>query len=102
STSHPMAAQAGVQMLLKGGTAIDAAIAGAIAMTLVEPVSCGLGGDCFAIVSHQGKLHGLNASGPAPMAWHPDYFKQRYGTDGQGFAKQTKRGCDTVPIPVVV
>jgi len=102
STSHPLAAQAGVQMLLKGGTAIDAAIAGAIAMTLVEPVSCGLGGDCFAIVSTQGELHGLNASGPAPMAWNPEYFRQRYGTDGQGFAKQPKRGWDAVTVPGVV
>src|SRR5690625_3768769 len=50
STSHPLAAQAGLQMLLKGGNAIDAAIAGAAAITIVEPVSCGLGGDAFAIV----------------------------------------------------
>ncbi len=49
STSHPLAAQAGLRMLLKGGNAVDAAIAAAAAITLVEPVSCGLGCDAFAI-----------------------------------------------------
>lgn len=102
STSHPLAAQAGLRMLLKGGSAVDAAIAAAATITLVEPVSCGLGGDCFAIVWHEGKAHGLNASGHAPMAWSPEYFAQRYGRDDKGIAKAPKRGVDTVTVPGVV
>ena len=68
ATSHPLAAQAGLRMLQKGGNAVDAAIAAAAALTVVEPVSCGLGGDAFAMVWADGQLHGLNASGPAPQA----------------------------------
>src|SRR3546814_2588441 len=75
STSHPLAAQAGLRMMLKGGNAIDAAIAAAATITLVEPVSFGLGGDCFAILWVGTKLHGLNSSGVAPAAWHVEYFQ---------------------------
>ncbi len=102
STSHPLAAQAGLRIMLKGGNAVDAAIAAAATITLVEPVSCGLGGDCFAILWDGQKLHGLNSSGPAPAAWNVEYFKRKYGTDGAGLAKQPKRGWDTVTVPGVV
>jgi gamma-glutamyltranspeptidase/glutathione hydrolase len=68
ATSQPLAAQAGLQALQAGGNAIDAAIAAATALTVVEPTANGIGGDAFALIWHQGKLHGLNASGPAPMA----------------------------------
>ncbi|MCH3857704.1 gamma-glutamyltransferase, partial [Campylobacter jejuni] len=61
-----------------GGNAVDAAIAAAATLTLVEPVSNGLGSDCFAIVWDGSKLHGLNASGPAPAAWNLDYFRRRH------------------------
>ena len=71
ATSHPLAAQAGLQMLLRGGNAVDAAIATAACMTLVEPCSNGLGSDAFALVWDGQALHGLNASGPAPAAWSP-------------------------------
>ncbi|MCG6658401.1 gamma-glutamyltransferase family protein [Halomonas campisalis] len=66
ATSQPLAAQAGVDMLKRGGNAVDAAIATAAALTVVEPTSNGIGGDAFAIVWINGELHGLNASGPAP------------------------------------
>lgn len=66
ATSQPLAAQAGLAILRKGGNAIDAAIATAAALTVVEPTSNGIGSDAFALVWTQGKLHGLNASGPAP------------------------------------
>jgi len=70
STSHPLAAQAGLRMLWQGGNAVDAALAAAAVLTVVEPVSCGLGGDAFALVWAGGKLHGLNASGVAPALWN--------------------------------
>lgn len=68
ATSHPLAAQAGLDIIKKGGNAIDAAIATAACLTVVEPTSNGIGGDAFAIVWSEGKLHGLNASGPAPAS----------------------------------
>ena len=68
ATSQPLAAQAGLQVLQAGGNAIDAAIAAAAALTVVEPTANGIGGDAFALIWHKGQLHGLNASGPAPMA----------------------------------
>lgn len=102
STSHPLAAQAGLRMLLKGGNAVDAAIAAAATIVLVEPVSCGLGGDCFAIVWDGKELHGLNSSGVAPAAWNTEYFKAKYGTGPDGLAIQPKRGWDAVTVPGVV
>lgn len=96
STSHPLAAQAGLRMLLRGGNAIDAAIAAAAVLTVVEPVGCGLGGDAFAILWDGAQLHGLNASGPAPQAWTPDYFRQKH--DGRIPAL----GWDTVTVPGMV
>ncbi|MBP0596752.1 gamma-glutamyltransferase family protein [Herbaspirillum sp. LeCh32-8] len=68
ATSQPLAAQAGLEVLQKGGNAIDAAIAAAAALTVVEPTANGIGGDAFALIWHGGKLHGLNASGPSPKA----------------------------------
>ncbi len=68
ATCHPLAAQAGLEMLKKGGNAIDAAVATATALTVLEPTSNGIGADAFAIVDYQGSLYGLNASGPAPLA----------------------------------
>src|SRR3984885_8112927 len=61
-------------MLADGGHAVDAAIATAIALTVVEPVSNGIGSDAFAIVWDGRQLHGLNASGRSPAAWTPEYF----------------------------
>jgi len=66
ATSQPLAAQAGLAVLRRGGNAVDAAIATAAALTVVEPTSNGIGSDAFAIVWHQGRMYGLNSSGPAP------------------------------------
>ena len=99
STSHPYAAQAGLKIIHQGGNAIDAAIAAAAALMIVEPVSNGLGSDCFAIVWDGNQLHGLNSSGVAPSAWSPEYFAHKYGLDGSGLADRPKRGWDSVTIP---
>lgn len=99
STSHPLAAQAGLRMMLKGGNAVDAAIAAAAAMTITEPVSNGLGSDAFCILWDGNKLHGLNASGPAPQAWTPEYFHNKYGHDA---VNPPKRGWDSVTVPGAV
>src|SRR3954466_10683519 len=66
ATSQPLAAQAGLDILKKGGNAIDAAIATAACLTVVEPTSNGIGGDAFALVWVNNKVHGLNSSGPSP------------------------------------
>ena len=99
STSHPLGAQAGLRMLYKGGNAVDAAIAAAAAMTIVEPVSNGLGSDAFCILWDGKELHGLNASGRAPQSWTPEYFKRKYGGDA---ATPPKRGMNSVTVPGAV
>ncbi|HYF63199.1 MAG TPA: gamma-glutamyltransferase, partial [Herpetosiphonaceae bacterium] len=71
ATSQPVAALAGLSMLEAGGSAVDAAIAAAAALTAVEPTSNGIGGDAFALVWDGAKLHGLNGSGRAPAALNP-------------------------------
>ena len=98
STSHPLAAQAGLSLLQRGGNAVDAAIGAAAAMTVLEPCSNGLGSDAFCILWDGQKLHGLNASGPAPAAWTPDYFHQKYGEARQ----PPMRGWDSVTVPGAV
>jgi gamma-glutamyltranspeptidase/glutathione hydrolase len=94
ATSHPLATQIGLDILKQGGTAVDAAIAANIALGLMEPTGNGIGGDLFAIVwdAKTKKLHGLNASGPAPKNISIDYFKQ------QGLTKIPSYG----PLPVTV
>jgi gamma-glutamyltranspeptidase / glutathione hydrolase len=96
STSQPLAAQAGLRILMQGGNAVDAAIAAAAALTIVEPVSNGLGSDAFAIIWDGKKLHGLNASGTSPASWDQAYFKRKHN----GAIPQ--RGWDSVSIPGAV
>lgn len=91
SASQPLAAQAGLSMLYQGGNAIDSALACAIALTVVEPVMNGIGGDMFVLVWHEGKLHGLNSSGRAPSLWTPQYF--------DGHQKMPEMGWDSVTVP---
>ena len=96
ATSQALASQAGLRMLLKGGNAVDAAIAAAAALTIVEPVSNGLGSDNFAILWDGQQLHGLNASGVAPAAWNPAYIRSKHGD------MMPMRGWDTVTTPGAV
>ncbi len=99
ATSHPLAAQAGLRMLGAGGNAVDAAIAAAACMTIVEPCSNGLGSDAFCILWDGQRLHGLNASGPAPAAWTPPYFA-RHGEAGA--RRPPQRGWNSVTVPGAV
>ena len=98
ATSQPLAVQAGLRMLLQGGNAVDAAIAAAIALTVVEPTSNGIGSDGLAIVWDGRALHGLNASGRAPAAWTADYFAHKYPQ----LSTLPERGIDSVTIPGAV
>ncbi|CAG0967878.1 gamma-glutamyltranspeptidase / glutathione hydrolase [Burkholderiales bacterium] len=93
ATSQPLATQAGVAMLARGGNAVDAALATAITLTVVEPCSNGLGSDLFAILWDGRGLVGLNASGRAPAAWTPARFAGR---------AMPERGWESVTIPGAV
>jgi gamma-glutamyltranspeptidase/glutathione hydrolase len=94
ATSHSLAAQAGLSMLARGGNAIDAAIATAMTLTVVEPTGNGIGSDAFAIVWDGDRLHGLNASGRAPKAWTRDRFAR--------LAAMPELGWDSVTVPGAV
>jgi gamma-glutamyltranspeptidase/glutathione hydrolase len=78
ATSQPLATQVALDILKKGGTAVDAAIAANAVLGLMEPTGSGIGGDLFAIVWDSGtnKLHGLNASGRSPASLTLEYFKK--------------------------
>jgi gamma-glutamyltranspeptidase / glutathione hydrolase len=98
AAESPLAAQAGVQMLERGGTAADAAVAANAMMGLVAPMSNGIGGDLFAIVydAKSGQLYGLNASGWAPEGLTLEHLKRK------GFRAMPERGIDSVTVPGAV
>jgi len=98
AAESPLAAQAGVQMLERGGNAIDAAVAANAMMGLVAPMSNGIGGDLFAIVydAKTGKLYGLNASGWAPTGLTIEFLKK------QGFQDMPSQGVLSVTVPGAV
>jgi gamma-glutamyltranspeptidase / glutathione hydrolase len=95
AASQPLAAQAGLQALARGGNAVDAALATAITLTVVEPTMNGIGGDCFAIVWDGERMHGLNSSGRAPAAWSEPYFRSRH----PGATAMPRTGWDSVTVP---
>ena len=94
ATSQPLAASAGLRMFARGGNAIDAALATAIALTVVEPCMNGIGSDAFALVWADGCLHGLNASGRSPAGFTPAHFAR--------YASTPAKGWDTVTVPGAV
>ena len=98
AAESPLAAQAGVQMLERGGNAVDAAVAANAMMGLVAPMSNGIGGDLFAIVydAKTGKLYGLNASGWAPEGLTIEFLNK------QGFQSMPSQGIQSVTVPGAV
>ena len=94
ASSQPLATQAGIEVLQSGGNAVDAALATAITLTVVEPTMNGIGGEGFAILWDGKKMHGLNASGRAPAAWKPEYFAGKSAMDLIGW--------NTVTVPGMV
>jgi len=93
ATSQPLASQAGLSMLAAGGNAVDAILATAITLTLVEPVSNGIGSDAYAIVWDGKQLHGLNASGRSPAGWTPEFFAGQNAMPVRGWNTVTVPGC---------
>src|SRR5260370_34449513 len=98
AAESPLAAQAGVQMLERGGNAVDAAVAANAMMGLVAPMSNGIGGDLFAIVydAKTGKLYGLNASGWAPAGLSIEFLKSK------GITGMPQKGIQSVTVPGAV
>jgi gamma-glutamyltranspeptidase/glutathione hydrolase len=99
AAESPLAAQAGVEMLKRGGNAVDAAIAANAVMGVVAPMSNGIGGDLFVIYydAKSGKLYGLNASGPAPAALNAQLLKEKYS-----MREMPQRGIHSVTVPGAV
>lgn len=93
AASQPLAAQAGLRVMMQGGNAIDAAVAAAACLTVVEPTSNGIGSDAFAIVHSGGRMYGLNASGPAPASLTIDAVK------GRGYDAMPAHGVLPVTVP---
>ena len=98
ATSHVLASQAGAQILARGGSAIDAAIAANAVLGVTEPMMNGIGGDLFLIYwdAKSGKLYGLNASGWAPRGLSIDFLKK------QGIARMPQDGIHSVTVPGAV
>ncbi|MHB8076357.1 gamma-glutamyltransferase family protein [Desulfosporosinus fructosivorans] len=93
ASAQPLAAEAGLSVLRKGGNAIDAAIATAVCLTVVEPTSNGIGGDAFALIWTKGQLFGLNASGPAPQ------LLTLQAVEKAGYKEMPKYGWFPVTVP---
>jgi len=93
ATSQPLAAQAGLEVLKKGGNAVDAAVATAASLTVLEPTSNGIGGDGFAIIWKDEEMHGLNSSGPSPRNIDIETVKDK------GYDEMPKFGWIPVTVP---
>ncbi len=95
ATSHPLATQAALDILKKGGSAVDAAIAANAMLGLMEPTGCGIGGDLFAIIwdAESQQLHGLNASGRSPKSLTREYFLEN------GYEMIPRSGALSVSVP---
>ena len=98
ATSHTLASQSAAQILARGGSAVDAAIAANAVLSVTEPMMNGLGGDLFVLYweARTGKLTGLNASGPAPRGISPEFLAR------QGIKEMPASGIHTVTVPGAV
>lgn len=96
ATSQPIAAAAGLEMLQSGGSAVDAAIATAACLTVVEPTSNGLGSDAFSLVWDSGTLHGLNASGRAAASLSAQTLRDK------GMDAMPRHGWESITVPGAV
>src|SRR4030095_14615883 len=98
ATSHTLASQAGAEILRKGGSAVDAAIAANATIGFIEPMMNGIGGDLFAIYwdAKTGKLYGLNSSGWAPQGLTIEHLKSK------GIVEMPQFGIDSVTVPGAV
>lgn len=94
ATSQPLAANAGLEAIKHGGNAVDAAIAAAITLTVVEPSGNGIGSDAFALLWDGKELIGINGSGRSPAGWHRNRFDH--------YAQMPMFGWDTVTVPGAV
>ena len=93
ATSQPLAVQAGIDVLKSGGNAVDAAVATAITLTVVEPTNNGIGGDLFAIVWDGSRLQGLNSCGRSPRSLDYDYYQQMEAIPAKGWDSVTVPGA---------
>src|SRR3954462_14459164 len=94
ATSHPLATLSAIDVLKRGGNAVDAAVAASATLTIVEPQMTGMGGDCFAIVVEpDGTVHGLNGSGRAAAGVDPDWYRSN------GFSEIPETGPHAVTVP---
>src|SRR5262245_48581814 len=95
ATSQTLASQAGAMVLARGGTAMDAALAANMTLSVVEPMSCGMGGDLFALYweAKTGKLTGLNSSGWAPRRMTLEFLKRK------GYSSMPQDGIHSVTVP---
>ena len=94
ATSQPLASQAGIEVLRESGNAVDAALAAAITLTVVEPCSNGVGSDAFAQIYDGKQLHGYSGNGKSPAAWTPEHFSS--------YSEMPNTGWDSVVVPGAV
>ena len=101
ATSHPLASMAAAEMFVGGGNAVDAIVAAAMTLTVVEPTGCGIGSDAFAILWDGRELNGLNSSGRSPASWTADRYAGRDSMPERGWESVTTPGAVAAWVELV-